>query len=113
MCSTTDQEVIIHWCSTNITMEESHPVNNDRKTRPHGSPAIHIWMGTMKVRASFNKLDSSQTGIVLLRSNQSSDCIANSVKAHCHVKEIASFITSKIRRNIKLLIQLLQTDKIS
>jgi len=38
---------------------------------------------------------------------------ANHVKACRHIKEIASFITSNIRRNIKLLIQLLLTDKIS
>jgi hypothetical protein len=64
-------------------------------------------MGVVKVQASFNKLNSGQTSIILLRSNQRSNGIANGVNACCHLEEFTSFSASNIRRNIKLLVQLL------
>ena len=108
MGSTAEQEVIIHWSSTDIAIEKCLPIHDHREPGPHRIPKMYVWVGHMQVQAILDKLNGGQTSIVLLRCDQSGDGIGDEIDIGRGPKEVNSVVASDVRRGIDLLVQLLQ-----
>jgi len=92
-------------CTTLVPVPRGFSIHNNCQARPHWNPMVYIWMGTMKMCALLDKLNSIESHIVLLGCDRAVMALHIISNTDCCAEEVGGRLSSDFTWNIKWILK--------